>query len=312
LINADALPVLALAVAIDLALGDPPNAIHPVAWMGGVISFLEKIGPKRGKTGPFIYGFLLTLFTAALFAVPVYFLLGYLQDVSRIGYIIVAAVLLKLTFSIKQLRYTALKIRDLLTADDLDKTRFELRALVSRDRAELPAPMLASAAVESVAEGTGDSLVAPLFFFLLLGVPGAIAYRAVNTVDSMIGYHGKYEYLGKFAARLDDLLNFIPARLAALFLVIASAFGKTAGRAWKVAVKEHSRTESPNAGWPISAMAGGLGVRLKKPGHYVLGEAGKEPDPAAITGAVRMFSIATLVWLAICLIAGGIRFAFVS
>jgi adenosylcobinamide-phosphate synthase len=311
-INADALPVLALAFIIDLALGDPPNALHPVAWMGGVISFLEKIGPKRGKTGRFVYGVLLTLLTAALFAVPVCFLLAYLHDVSRIGYIIAAAVLLKLTFSIKQLRHTALKIRDLLGADDLDRTRFELRALVSRDRAELPAPMLASAAVESVAEGTGDSLVAPLFFFLLLGVPGAIAYRAVNTVDSMIGYHGKYEHLGKFAARLDDVLNFIPARLAALCLVVASAFGKRAGRAWKVAAREHRRTESPNAGWPIAAMAGGLGVRLEKPGHYILGEGGKEPDPAAITGAVRLFSVAALLWPAICFIAGGIRFAFAS
>ena len=132
-----------------------------------------------------------------------------------------------MTFSIKGLRRAAFKIKNLLQDDDLDKTRFELRALVSRDTAGLPRPLLASAAVESVAEGTCDSLVAPLFYFLLLGVPGAIGYRVVNTLDAMIGYHGKYEYLGKFAARLDDVLNYIPARLAALLLVLAAAFQKS-------------------------------------------------------------------------------------
>ena len=127
--------------------------------------------------------------------------------------------------------------------------------------------------MESVAESTCDSLVAPLFYFLLLGVPGAIGYRVVNTLDSMIGYHGKYEYLGKFAARLDDVLNFIPARLTALLLVLAAFVMKRNGRkAWQTALREHAKTESPNAGWPMAAMAGALDVRLEKVGHYQLGK----------------------------------------
>ncbi|MFC1864895.1 CobD/CbiB family cobalamin biosynthesis protein, partial [Chloroflexota bacterium] len=121
--------------------------------------------------------------------------------------------------------------------------------------------------------------VAPLFYFLLFGVPGAIAYRVVNTLDAMVGYHGEYEYLGKFASRLDDVLNFIPARLTALLLVLASFLsGRGARASWQVTLREHSKTESPNAGWVMAAVAGALSVQLERVGHYRLGEADTPPD----------------------------------
>ncbi|OGO00580.1 MAG: cobalamin biosynthesis protein CobD [Chloroflexi bacterium RBG_13_52_12] len=299
----------ALAVVIDLALGDPPDVIHPVAWMGKVISLLERVGLKLRPAGQFVYGIVMALFVAALFAVPVYYLVAYLRDLNQVAYIIVAAVLLKLTFSIRGLWRTALKIKSLLREDKLDKTRFELRALVSRNTGDLERPFLASAAVESVAEGTCDSLVAPLFYFLILGVPGAIGYRAVNTLDSMIGYHGKYEHLGKFAARLDDVLNFIPARLAALMLIVAAALQKSGRRAWKTALREHVKTESPNAGWPMAAMAGALGTRMEKVGHYVLGEGNPSPSLETIDSAVKIFLLAAAAWILICLMTGGVRLA---
>ncbi len=304
--------VPALAVLLDITLGDPPNVIHPVAWMGQVITLLKKGAPKRNPAGQFIYGLSMALVTAALFGAAGYFLLAYLRGLNEAAYIIAAAVLLKLTFTIRGLNKLALKIKSLLQVDDLKKSRFELRGLVSRDTSELDTPMLASAAVESVAEGAGDSLVAPLFFYLVLGVPGAIAYRAVNTLDSMIGYHGKDEYLGKFAARFDDVLNYIPARLAALVLIGAAAFKKTTRRAWQTARREYKETESPNAGWPMAAMAGALGVRLEKTGQYVLGKGNPPPSLESIGGAVRTFSIAAAVWVIICLAAGGIRFAITA
>jgi adenosylcobinamide-phosphate synthase len=162
-----------------------------------------------------------------------------------------------------------------------------------------------SAAVESVAENTGDSLVAPLFYFLLLGVPGAIGYRVVNTLDAMIGYHGKYEYLGKFAARLDDVLNYIPARIAALWLVAAAFIMRKNGcQAWRTALREHGQTESPNAGWPMAAMAGALNTQLEKVGQYRLGENNTELVPEAIATSVRLFLVATVIWVLICLIVG--------
>jgi adenosylcobinamide-phosphate synthase len=308
----DILIILALAVIIDVMLGDPPDIVHPVAWMGKVISLLEKAGLKLNAAGQLVYGIIMTIFVTALFVVPVYFLIYYLQDWNRAAYIIVSAVLLKLTFSIRGLRRAALKIKQLLQEEKPDKSRFELRALVSRDTKELSESQMASAATESVAEGTCDSLVAPLFYFLFLGVPGAIGYRAVNTLDSMIGYHGKYEHLGKFAARLDDVLNFIPARLAALALVLAAALKKNGLSAWKIALNEHRKTESPNAGWPMAAMAGALDVRLEKPGHYVLGEGKKAPDIGSIESVVKIFTLAAALWILVCLIAGGFRFAVTS
>jgi adenosylcobinamide-phosphate synthase len=302
----------AIAVVLDIAFGDPPNVIHPVAWMGRVISLLEKSAPKQNHAGQFIYGLFMTFFTTALFAVPCYFLLRYLHSLNQVVYIIIAAVILKLTFTIRGLNRTALKMKSLLLENNVGKTRFELRALVSRNTAELETPFLASATIESVAEGSCDSLVAPLFFYLVLGVPGAVAYRVINTFDSMIGYHGKYEYLGKFPARFDDVLNYIPARLAALSLIAAATIRKNARRAWQTARREHKKTESPNAGWPMAAMAGALGVRLEKVGHYVLGEGNPPPSIENIDGAVKVFSISAALWVLVCLAAGGIRFALTA
>jgi adenosylcobinamide-phosphate synthase len=251
----------------------------------------------------------MTIFTMGLFVVPAYFIILYVWRFNFIAGIIVSALLLKSTFTITGLRRAAQKIRTLLKEDNLDKTRFELRALVSRDTSNLPGPLLASAAVESVAEGTCDSLVAPMFYFLLLGVPGAVGYRAVNTLDAMVGYHGKYEYLGKFAARLDDVLNYIPARLAAPLLILASTFYKSGRKAWQVARDEHKRTESPNAGWTIAAMAGALNVRLEKVGHYIFKENGTDPSTRTIDSAVRIFLTAASIWVVICLLEEVIYFA---
>jgi adenosylcobinamide-phosphate synthase len=159
----------ALAVIIDMALGDPPNALHPVAWMGKVISLLEKGGLKLKPAGQLAYGIAMTLFTTALFVVPVYFIILYVWRFNVIAGIIVSALLFKSTFTITGLRRAALQIKSLLHDKKLDDTRFELRALVSRDTSKLSEPLLASAAVESVAEGTCDSLVAPMFYFRIPG-----------------------------------------------------------------------------------------------------------------------------------------------
>ena len=221
------------------------------------------------------------------------------------------ALLLKLTFSFRGLRTTAVKIKSLLRDDKLDKARFELRALVGRDTSTLSKPLLVSAAVESVAENSCDSLVAPLFYFLLFGVPGAIAYRAVNTLDSMIGYHGRYEHLGKFAGRLDDVLNYIPARLTAMFLVLAAFFSRRSGRrAWQVALSDHSKTESPNAGWPMAAAAGALNIQLEKADRYKLGSANATLVPETIDKSLSLMQVAVVIWILICFTIGVSYFVY--
>ena len=309
----DIIFILFLALAIDLALGEPPRLIHPVVWMGKVISFLEKGGFKQSPRVQLFYGLGIVVVSMGLFVVPVCFILLYLKSLHFVAYAITGALLLKSTFSLKELRQSALRVKGFLQEDKLDEARFELRALVSRDTSELPKPMLTSAAVESVAESTCDSFVAPLFYFLLFGVPGAIAYRVVNTMDAMLGYHGKYEYLGKSASKLDDILNFIPARLTALLLILAAFLSRRNGRtSWQVALSGHSKTESPNAGWPIAAVAGALNVQLEKVGHYKLGNAGSPPVPEDIDGSLRLAHLAMLAWIVICLIGGVIYFVVTS
>jgi len=309
----DILLILFSALILDLAFGDPPDAVHPVAWMGRVALFLEKGVKSQSRTVQFVYGMVIALFVTGLFAVPVYFGLTYLKSINYVAYVVVGAVIFKLTFSVKGLRRAALIIKKHLVQGRLDKARFELRALVSRNTQKLTRSMVISAAVESVAENLNDSFVAPLFYFLIFGVPGAIAYRAVNTLDAIIGYHGRYEYLGKFAGRLDDVLNFIPARLTALLIVMVAFLTRKDGcKSWRVALKEHGRTESLNAGWPMAAVAGALNVQLEKTGHYKLGKTSASLMPETIDASLELVQIAMLVWVLICLTVGGIYFALAT
>ncbi len=305
--------ILFLAIVIDLVLGEPPNLIHPVAWMGKVTSFLARAGNNRRPLVQFLCGVAIALVTMGLFTAPACFVLVYLKSLSFVVYVILAALLLKLTFSLRGLRQVALSIKELLRNGKLDEARFELRSLVSRDTRDLPKPLLVSATVESVAENTCDSFVAPLFYFLLPGVPGAIAYRVVNTLDAMVGYHGKYEYLGKFAGRLDDVLNFVPARLTALLLVLAAFLSRRdTKRSWQVLLSDHSKPESPNAGWSMATVAGALNVQLEKVGHYKLGSGNALLVPETIDTSLKLVQIAVLVWVVVCFIIGGIYLVFTT
>jgi len=309
----DILLILLIALAIDLALGEPPRVIHPVVWMGKVISSLERGSLSQRSLAQFAYGVGIALVTIGLFTASTYFILLYLESLSFVAYVIVGAVLLKSTFSIRELRRVVLRVKRLLLAEKLNEARLELRSLVSRDTQDLPKPLLVSATVEAVTENTCDSFVAPLFYFLLLGVPGAIAYRVVNTLDAMIGYHGKYEHLGKFASKLDDVLNFIPARLTALFLVLAAFLSRRNARAsWQVALSEHSKTESPNAGWTMATVAGALNVQLEKAGHYRLGKTNAPLIPETVDASLQLTQIAVLIWVVICFITGVIRFGITA
>lgn len=305
--------ILAIALALDLILGEPPRAIHPVVGMGKVIAFLAGRNVRQKPWAQFVYGMALSLFTVALFAVPAYFLMVYLKNLNSVAYVVAGVVLLKSAFSLRGLVRAATKIKELLLSDELDKARFELRALCGRDARDLPKPMLVSAAVESVAENISDSFVAPLFYLLFLGMPGAIAYRVANTLDAMIGHRGKYEHLGQFAARLDTVLNLIPARLSALLIVLAAFLMRRNGRkSWRVSVSHHSRTASPNSGWPMSAMAGALDVQLEKVGHYQLGNGSAPLVPEMIDRSTNLIWIAAAVWSALCLSLGVIQVVYTT
>lgn len=305
--------ILPLALAIDILVGEYPDFLHPVAWMGHVISLLLKQAPSKGKLLQMVYGGAMVVFTAALFAVPVFFLLGFLRDVSPAAYVIVGALLLKSTFSLRTLYRLANDVKKLLENNKLVEARKQTGYLVSRDTVKLDRGQVTSAIIEMISESVTDSVVAPLFYWTLFGVPGAVVYRVVNTYDSRIGYRGQYEYLGKFAARLDDVLNYIPARLAALLLVAAAfLLRKNGANAWHTMLRDRGRTASPNAGWTMAAAAGALDVRLEKPGHYRLGHAEEFPDTPAISSGLRLVMLSSLIFFGICIAVAGVWYALAA
>jgi len=218
--------------------------------------------------------------------------------------------LLKCTFSLRRLFGAVELVRAHLVAGDLEGARRELGLhLVSRRTDELDAGAVASGAVESLAENFTDSWLAPACWFVVghvgglgAGLAAAWAYRVVNTADAMIGYRaGELEYLGKAAARLDDALNWVPARLGAWAIVAGAAIaGGSARGAWRALGRDAGRTASPNAGRTMAAMAGALGVTLTKPGHYTLGE-GMAPDPPTIGRACRIAAAALAVVIVLAL-----------
>jgi adenosylcobinamide-phosphate synthase len=286
--------VLAGALALDLAVGEYPARLHPVVWMGRVISWLERRAPTGGRAGPLVYGAVMALAVPALFAGGALLLCRAARPHPVLS-IALEAALLKSTFAVRALGEAAGAVAGALRRGTLDEARAALGALCSRDPSRLDAPLVAAAAVESVAENASDSAVAPLLWWAVLGVPGAVAYRAVNTLDARVGYRGRYEWLGKASARLDDLLNLVPARLTAALLLLAGvACGADARRGLAVLRRDGARTESPNAGRPMAVMAGLLGVRLEKVGHYRLGDPGGPVTAETIGTAWRIAALATV------------------
>ena len=299
----EVLLIFGLALVLDLALGEPPNYIHPVFWMGKVISFLLRGSNRYSNRLQFVYGIAIFMLTTVIFTAAVFFLLWYLRALNQIAYIVVAGIIFKTTFSLNGLRRTALKVKNLLMADKLTEARFELRALVGRDTSRLGKPYLVSATVESVAESSCDSFFAPLFYFIILGVPGAVVYRVINTLDSMIGHHGEYEYTGKFSAWVDTGVNYIPARIAAIFIIFAGWFCRArAGRAWQIMRRDRKNTKSPNAGWTMSAVAGALDVQLEKVGYYKLGDANTPLVIQTIDKSLKIVITASLLWSVILIL----------
>lgn len=304
--------ILLIALTLDLAFGEPPNNWHPVAWLGKLISSEMKLAPRRGKFRQMAYGIGIVLITLGLVLATIYFALTQLNEINFIAYTIISGLLLKLSFSLRGLSKAVDLIKKSLAKDDLEQARLSLKSLVSRDTTKLTQSQVISAAVESAAENICDSFVAPLFYFFILGVPAAIAYRIINTFDTMIGYHGRWEYLGKFSARLDDVANFIPARLTALLIVLAALIcRRNISQAWHIMLRDHKKTESPNSGWTMSAIAGALEVQLEKVGHYKLGDNRLALSLNTIDASRQIIVVTAIIWCSLFILAEVVYFAAV-
>jgi len=283
--------VLGLSFALDFVFGDPPNRYHPVAWMGNAIATARRWSPKHGNIHQFLFGGMFLVLGVTLVGMIGWGIDRSCNEVPLTIAVVIQAVVLKATFSARSLARAAWSVATPLQNNDLSAARYQVAYhLVSRDVSALDATDLSAATIESIAENTSDS-VAPLFFFAIAGLPGALVYRFVNTCDAMLGYHTpQLEWLGKASARLDDVLNLVPARITAIsMLVVGGLWGKQrfvdSIRIW---YRDRLLTASPNAGHPMSAAAGVLGVVLEKKGHYLLGEGMRAPNVLDIHHAVRL------------------------
>lgn len=296
--NVRRIRVVCLALILDLAVGDPPNRLHPVAWMGRGIAAARHCAPTRGRLRPLAYGTLLAAGGTAAMAQ-----LGRLLERAVVRLPapwdwLAEAGLLKMVFSLRGLAAAAGQVEQALEAGDLPEARRLVSwHLVSRDTATLSPSQVAAATIESIAENTSDSLVAPLLYYALGGLPGAMAYRFINTADAMLGYRDPArEWLGKVPARLDDLANLVPARVTAWLIILAAGLaGANPAKAWRIWRRDAGKTTSPNAGHPMSAAAGALGVELEKVGHYQLGAGERSPRPGDIQRAVKLMRVAAVL-----------------
>lgn len=289
-----------LAIILDLVFGEPKAWCHPVVWIGVLISFLKERPPKRFKV---LYGFLMAFFCIGLTVLAGYGVTIFLYSVSPFAALLVTAYLLKSTFSFSFLWGISREIYDDLRSGRPESARLKLPALVGRDVSRLDSCGMSSCVIESLGESFVDGILSPIFYFIIFGLPGALAYRAINTLDSMVGYKDeKHRQIGFASAKIDDLANFIPARLSVLLVAIAAIPYGSAARAITIALRDAHNTPSVNSGYPMSSFAGALGTRLEKIGYYVLGDGMKPCSVSDIRDAIAFNKMVSLLLLAITIV----------
>lgn len=293
-----AVSVLVLAIIVDLLFGDPPWRMHPTFWMGELAKALEPHFKNPNSKIERFNGILLALIVVCVFVVPIYFGLRFIYAaLGFLVYVLVAAIIFKMTLCIKLETKWALAAAQAVESGDLSEGRKFVPYFSRRDESDLTGPQIVSAIVESMAENLPDFKLSSIFFYAFLGVPGAFAVRVINTLDSVIGFKDpEHIHTGWFSATLDTLTNYVPARFSALLIVLASAIlGEDWRGAWKIAHRDRTRIISINHGWPIAAMAGALRVQLEKPGYFIVGDEIEDLLPSHIMRALRIRNMAIIL-----------------
>ncbi|MDI6643904.1 MAG: cobalamin biosynthesis protein [Methanobacteriaceae archaeon] len=263
--------IIISALFIDLLIGEPPTKIHPVVLMGNFINYFKKLLSVNNKLNNKWSGVILTFSTLIIFISFTYIILEFAK-INFFIYLIAGSILLSSTFSIKLLITSIINVKNNLELD-INEARNSISQLVSRDTSNLTQEEIISAAIETLTENITDSVISPLFYSFFASVFGGIFYRVVNTLDAMVGYKDPENIeIGWFPAKLDDVLNYVPARITG-FLIIFSAFilQKEWKNAYKIMKRDARNTPSPNSGYSMAAAAGALNVKLIKKGVYELG-----------------------------------------
>ncbi len=307
------IPIIAVvfALALDFIFGDPRNRYHPTVWIGKLIGKFvpcaKSINPITEKINGTILlvlivslvSFLTISFSSSLRYMENFDLNG-LYKILFIGTsIILVGILLKTTIAIKGMEDHASKIMDSISKNDLGSARVKLSMIVKRDTKNLDKQHIISATLESISENIVDGITGPLFYFSIFGLVGAFVYRTVNTADSMIGYKTEiFRNIGWFAANCDKTLNFLPSRLTSLVMILSCIILK---KDWKHSIhimkRDGSKTESPNAGYPMATLAGALGIKFEKVEHYVLGDGNSEINERHFRSAISIMKMTTILFV---------------
>ena len=303
---------LVAAVLIDHFWGEPPARLHPVVWMGNYLNWaaanvLPK--PATDDNSPdypsFLAGGVVWIAVVALILTVFSGLQRVVLQLPVLWAALLLGILLKPLFAWRMLRREVQAV-ELALQESLEAGRARLSMLVSRDTTALTEVQVRESAIETLAENLNDSVIAPIFWFVLLGLPGAAVYRFANTADAMWGYKGVYkgrnwEWAGKWAARADDVLSWLPARITAVLLWLVSGCQVTSF--WSRLRQEAAKTPSPNSGWPMASMALLLNIQLAKPDVYTLNPSGNATNTPDTSASIKLASKSTLVSVFIACVA---------
>jgi adenosylcobinamide-phosphate synthase len=309
-----AVSVLILAIMLDLIVGDPSPwkpwrriyNLHPTVWLGNLTKKLEPHFKNANSKVEKLNGVFLALIVIASITIPVFLGLYYLYIfLGAIAFVVAATIIYKFTICIKLETDGAKAVAKAIQAGDLAEAK-KYAHFSRRDPTSLTGPQIGSAVIESMVENLTDFKLSPFIYYAFFGLPGAVAFRAVNTLDGMVGFKDKEHInMGWFSANLDTVINYVPSRLTtALMIASAAILGYDYKSAWRIARRDHKRVPSRNHGWQMAAIAGALHVQLEKPGRYTVGDPLEEITPDKIMRAlkVRDLSIVLCVLLVLPII----------
>ena len=315
----DAILVVVLALAIDRYIGEVPNSVHPLRWMGNILAAIDRHVACRGSKKAVAIGFLsyllvFLIFTGVGLALTSLVRYGLTSAVSplagEVAWILVTAVLFKISFAIFSFRKHCDPICEDLDAGRVEDAASKVQMIVSRNTKGMDAEHIASSCCETVTENLVDSVYSPVLYFGILGLPGAVMFRCANLMDAMWGYlNDRYALLGRFPARFDDVLGFVTSRASPYFIALA---GMMLGMDWRRSVPaakaEHTKTPSPNSGWSMTAAAAVLGISMEKKGVYVMGD-GPMPTTDDVRRCCRLIELSAMIFL---LLVGIILFGLIG
>ena len=301
--------VVFFALVLDFAVGDPRSKFHPTAWIGSLIAKLAPHTKHSSENLEKLGGIFIILISSGIVVSLLIFLnigikLITIDYMYIIISIIVGGILLKTTIAIKGMERHALAVVTALEQNNISSARDNLSMIVKRNTTNLDKNHVFSGVLESISENTVDGITGPLFYFAIFGLPGAFVYRVINTADSMIGYKTDiFKNVGWFGANCDKILNYIPSRLTGFIMILsAMILGNNWRKSYEIMIRDGRKTKSPNAGYPMAAIAGALGAKFEKIDHYSLGDGNISFTKDHVKSAISIMKVTSILFCGIVVI----------